>query len=139
MTNSLVPIISLVFLKYMVCEPHWLRSFSIERPKANNTIILSEIIINYINIYFDEDEKFVSIIFKLLKDDGQSQYEAELLHNLSSVLHEVKCPHIILGDLSNATYDNRNAFNLILVDNITILSLVDLSFDTNSVTHLLIH
>lgn len=105
----------------MGCEPFWLNSFPIEHPKANNTVILGEIIINYMNKYFDGDDKFVSMIFTLSQDDDQSHFQSDFLHDLYRILDETKIPHNLLDKLNNATYDNRNAFNLIVVDDISIL------------------
>lgn len=101
----------------MSCESFGLNSLPIERPKANNSVILGEIIINFINKYFDEDDKFVSLIFKTSKNN-----EADFSHDLYNVLEEAKLPHVIFDKLNNATYDNRNAFNLIVIDDLSTLS-----------------
>lgn len=113
--NLLLLTILLVF-PLLKCKP-----LPIERSKTNNTIILGEIIINYINKYFSEDKMFVSMISKSSKND-QTHFEAEFSDDLFSVLDQAKFAHNILDQLDNATYDNRNAFNLILVDDSSILS-----------------
>lgn len=102
------------------CEPHWLNAFSVERSKANNAIILSEIITNYIVKYFSKEKFFVSMIFKSAKKDLKI-FEEEFFDHLFNNLDQAEFAHNIIDKLDNATYDNRNAFNLILVDECDIL------------------
>lgn len=117
----LLYIVLLASVQYLRSEPNWLDSFSIERPKANDTIMLGEIIINYIMNYFSEDVMFVSMIAKLSKSN-QSHVNEEFINDLFSVLDQAEFAHNILDQLENVTHDNRNAFNLVVVDDSSILS-----------------
>lgn len=76
---------------------------------------MGEIITNYINKYFSEDVIFVSMISKT-SNDNQSHVDAEFFSDLFSVLDQAEFAHNILDELDNDTYGNRNAFNLIVVD-----------------------
>lgn len=121
MKNLILLTIPLVFGKCTECQPLWLNSFTVARPRVNRTVILSEIILNFINKYLNENEKFVSLILKL----SVGVNEADFFYDTSSILRKVEFPHVILNELTNATYENRNAFNLIVVDDISVLSWVD--------------
>lgn len=105
----------------MGSEPLLVNTFPIARSKANNTVILGEIITNYITDYFSEDKIFVSMISKLSTNE-QFQFEAEFFDDLFNVLDQADIAHNIRDQLNNITYDNRNAFNLIFIDNGHILS-----------------
>lgn len=115
--------ITLLFgiLQCMGCEPHWLNAFSIKRSKANNAIILSEIITNYIVKYFSKEKFFVSMVLKSSKND-RTHFEEEFFDHLFNDLDQAEFAHNVIDKLDNVTYDNRNAFNLILVDDSSILS-----------------
>lgn len=119
--NLLLLALLLVPLQHSRSEPHWLNTFPIERSKANNTIILGEIITNYINNYFSEDVMFVSMISKTSKNN-HSHVEEEFFNDLFSVLDQAEFAHSILDQLENVTHDNRRAFNLIVVDDSSVLS-----------------
>lgn len=110
----------IVFPKHLGCEPLWTNSFRIGHTIANNSIILGEIIINYSKNYFDEDEKFFSMISKS-SNVNQSHLHVDFSDDLFSILYQAQFPRTVFDQLSNATYSNRHAFNLIVVDDINIL------------------
>lgn len=119
--NLLQLIVLVALLQQSRSEPQWLNSFPTEQSKANNTIILGEIITNYINNYFSEDEMFVSMISKTSRNN-QSHVDEEFFNELFSVLDQAEFAHNLLDQLNNVTFDNRNAFNLIVVDDSSVLS-----------------
>lgn len=108
-------------LQSMGCGSHWLNTFSIEPSKFNNAIVLSEIITNYIVKYFSKEKYFVSMVVKSSKTD-KLHFEEEFFDHLFNDLDQAEFAHNIIDKLDNATYDNRNAFHLILVDDCDILS-----------------
>lgn len=116
-----ITLLLLGFLQSMECQPHWLNTFSVERSKANNAVILSEIITNYIVKYFSKEKFFVSMVLKSSKND-QFRFEEEFFDHLFNDLYQAEFAHTVIDRLDNVTYDNRNAFNLILVDDSSILS-----------------
>lgn len=119
--NLLLLTVLLVSFQQLRSEPQWLNSFPIERSTSNNTIILGEIITNYIDNYFSEDVMFVSMISKTSKNN-QSRVDEEFFNDLFSVLDQAEFAHNILDQLDNITYDNRKAFNLVVVNDSSVLS-----------------
>lgn len=102
------------------CDSYWLNAFPIQQTKSDSSKILSEIISNYIDKFFSEDQFFVSIILKSSKNDHQ--FEEDFFVQLFNDLNHTEFAHNIIDQLENETYDNMNAFNLILVDDSCILS-----------------
>lgn len=98
-----------------------LNGISIERPKTSNAIILSEIITNYVVKYFSKEKYSVTLVLKSLKND-EFHFEEEFFDHLFNQLDQAEFSHNIIDKLDNTTYDNRNALNLILVDDCDSLS-----------------
>lgn len=121
--NLLLPTMLLAILKNMECEPHSLDSFSIEKltRNNNNTMILSEIVTNYIAKYFSGENFIVSMISKS-SNKSDVHFGAEFFDVLFNFLDQAEIAHNIIGGMDNVTYENKLAFNLILVDDSKILA-----------------
>lgn len=96
-------------------------SFRIEQSESDESVILGEIITNYLIKYCSEDEIFISIIFSPSERD-QNNFEDDLFVNLFDDPALTEFAHNALDKLDNTIRDHRNAFNIIFVDSSKSLS-----------------
>ncbi|XP_055298675.1 uncharacterized protein LOC129566616, partial [Sitodiplosis mosellana] len=102
--------------------------------ESDESVILGEIISNYLIKYLSEDQIFVSIIFTPSERD-QTNFENDFFVNLFDDPALTEFDHNVFNKLNDIIGDNRNAFNIILVDGSKRLSDI-LNENTIHVNHL---
>lgn len=92
-------------------------AFDINQSTTNGSIILKNILTNYLRKYFSDEKMFVSIIIPSVNKQWNTS-EADFFDNLfnDSILTDFS--YNVLDTLNGSVCDNKNAFNLILVDDI---------------------
>lgn len=90
-------------------------NFEIEQSDTDESVILGEVITNYLIKYFSGVQMFVTIILGPSKID-QSNFQEDLFVNLFDDPQLAEFTSSTLDKLDNEVRDHRNAFNLILVD-----------------------
>lgn len=108
-----------IFLSFFILCTGWAmalsRNFRIEQSDTEESVVLGEIITNYLIKYFSEDQIFVSIILTRSEKD-QNNFEDDFFANLFDVPAMTEFAHNTLDKLDNTIRDHRNAFNIIIVD-----------------------
>lgn len=89
--------------------------FRIEQSDTEESVVLGEIITNYLIKYFSEDQIFVSIILLPSKKD-RNNFEEDFFANLFDNPALTEFAHSTLNKLDNTIRGHRNAFNIIIVD-----------------------
>lgn len=89
-------------------------NFVIYQSISDESVILGEIITNYLVKYFSDDRVFVSIIFAPLKKQ-RNHFKEDFLLNLFDDPALTKFDHNILDRLDTSTH-YRHSFNIILID-----------------------
>lgn len=89
-------------------------NFAVIQAPRNESVILKEIITNYLQKYFRDAQIYVSIIFSP-SENGKYSFLDEFF---TSPFDRPMQAQNILNKLDNSIRENRNAFNLILVNNI---------------------
>lgn len=89
-------------------------NFVINQSISDESVILGEIITNYLVKYFSDDRVFVSIIFAPLKTQ-RNHFKEDFLLNLFDDPALNKFDHDILDRLDTSIH-YRHAFNIILID-----------------------
>lgn len=84
--------------------------------------ILSEIIAKYLTKYIDDERKFVSIVLTPTKTDQQHYFHTDFINRLFSNDLLENFTHNILNNDKSTSSDQRNAFNLILIDDTKFLA-----------------
>lgn len=84
--------------------------------------ILSEIIAKYLTKYIDDERKFVSIVLTPTKTDQQHYFHKDFINRLFSNDLLINFTHNILNNEKSTSCDQRNAFNLILIDDAQFLA-----------------
>lgn len=96
-------------------------NFKIEQSDTDESVILGEIITNYLIKYFSDEQIFVSIVLAPSKTD-QSDFQEDLFVNLFDNPQLTEFAASTSDGLDCEVRDRRNAFNLILVDDSKSLS-----------------
>lgn len=91
------------------------RNFILNQSRIDKSVILSEIITNYLTKYFSGDDIFVSIIYPSFKEQ-RSHFRHDLFDNLFNTSASTKFAHSLSDELDSSIRDHRQAFNLILID-----------------------
>lgn len=95
--------------------------FEIEQSQSDESVVLGEIITNYLIKYLSEDQIFVSIILPPSEKDPRN-FEDDLFANLFDDPTLTQFAHNTLDELDYTIRGHRNAFNIILIDDSKSLS-----------------
>lgn len=95
--------------------------FEIEQSKSDDSVILSEIISNYLTKYFRGSKIFIMIILAPSENDHRNFQEDFFGHLFENAVSN-EFSSISLDRLDNAIHEHRNAFNIIFVDDSKSLS-----------------
>lgn len=109
-------IISILFVLYVSFVLGSRDNFVIEQSVSDETVILGEIITNYLIKYFSDAQIFVSFILAPSQNNQMDGLEEDFFENLfdDPILTKFACN--ILDKLDMAIHDHRNAFHMILID-----------------------
>lgn len=90
------------------------RIFEIQLNELNGTIILSEIISNYIRRYFSHETDFISLVHASSSKENRLRFHEELTDNL---LHNSKLANFSYNNINklDARHHHLHAFNIILI------------------------
>lgn len=89
--------------------------FEIEQSNTDDSVILGEIVTNYLIKYFRDEQIYVSIVLPPSKYD-QFNFQEDLFVNLFDSPQLTEFASSTLERLDNTVQDHRNAFNMILID-----------------------
>lgn len=89
--------------------------FEIEQSNTDESVILGEIITNYLIKYFSDEQIYVSIVLAPSNFD-QFNFQEDLFVNLFDNPKLTEFASNTLDRLDNTVQDHRNTFNMILVD-----------------------
>lgn len=119
---TLISLIPLYFLLLSVNFSVALKNnFEIKHSISNDSVILGEIIANFLINYFSNDQIFVSILLPLT--EGHQQYfQEDLFDHLFYHPELTECSFCILNKMHNTTGGYENTLNIILVNNSLTLS-----------------
>lgn len=95
-------------------------NFEIKQSGLNKCVILSKIIGNYLTTYFRDENILVSIITDP-SAANRSHFQKDFFLNLFDNLAVDKFNRNSLNALDTSIHGYRNAFNLILIDNMDML------------------
>lgn len=94
---------------------------NIEKSKMHDeTVILGEIISNYLFQYFNEEKVFVAIVTVSL-NDHQKYLQSDLIRNLMSSPKIINFSFNVQNKVDQSRQGNKQVFNLIIADGITSL------------------
>ena len=89
--------------------------FEIEQSNTDESVILGEIITNYLIKYFSDKQIYVSIVLAPSKFD-KFNFQEDFFVNLFDNPQLTEFAFSNLDSLDNTVQDHRNAFNMIFVD-----------------------
>lgn len=100
---------------------HMSDNFEVKQSDMDESVILGEIITNFLIKYFSDEKIFISIV---LAPSNMNQYnfQGDLFVELFDDPTLTEFAASILDRLDNEVRDHRNAFNLIFVDDSKIFS-----------------
>lgn len=95
----------------------WEKNFEIGQTVTDDSVILGEVITNYLIRYFSEDSVFVSIVLgPSTKCRGDRHFHQDFFNELFDNPKLTEFSHNVLDKMDASALDRRNAFNLILVE-----------------------
>lgn len=103
------------------CASCWCCNSIANQASDENSAILAKILANFLKRYFSDEKMFISIVQSPpARYDGNHSHE-EFFNNLRNDSVFTGFAFNILDKLDSSTPNNRNTFNVILVDNWKIL------------------
>lgn len=109
----------LVFISLHALVAHALHNkFIIDQPKTDKSVVLGEILTNFLIKYFSDDQIFVSIIFTAAQELEleQKYFLNDLFQNLFDDPILTQFDHNAVEKLDHSIRGKRNSFNLILIN-----------------------
>lgn len=90
--------------------------FAIDQLDTEKSLILSEIITNYLIKYFGDDKVSISIIFPASQKFEEKYFWDDFFRNLFDDSAFKHFDHNTLHKLDESNRDNRESFHIILID-----------------------
>lgn len=115
--------IKLLLLNILCVNCNLILYKSVKTLKINNeTVVLSEIISNYLFTFFHNEKMSVSIVMSSSSSNiHQSYLHEDLVENLMLDLNASNFSFNVLSNIDQSRLGNKNVFNLIVVDDINSL------------------
>lgn len=95
--------------------------FAINQSNSSEHVVLSEMVSKYTKEYVTDKQMFISVTFASSKRE-QQLFQEDFLMNLLDERHLTEFTRNIFNIVNKSFVDERNAFNLILIDDIKLLS-----------------
>lgn len=105
----------LISLNVMIAFASY-NKLSIDQSKTEKSMILSDIVTNYLIKYFDNEKTFVSIIYPASHKIEQKYFWHDFFHYLFDDPTFTRFDHNALHKLDDSIFNKRESFNIILID-----------------------
>lgn len=110
-------IMLILFAQYKSGAVIWGNNFEIKQPTTDESVILGEIITQFLIKYFSEGTTFVSIVLGPSKKCRcQCYFQEDFFNELFDHPLLTEFSHNVLDKIDKSALDKRNAFNLVLVE-----------------------
>lgn len=113
------------FILYLAIENAVIstEAYTFTQLKSDESVFLSEIITNYTKKYITDDYQMsISATLASLNPNGDQRYfQEDVLSDLVNGKHLTYFTYNIFNNVNSPTFDRRNTFNLILIDDTKLL------------------